>query len=492
MQEQKGSYRQIMKSTSIFGGVQVFQILINIVSSKFIAVLLGPLGMGVSSLLTTTIDFIGSLTNFGLGTSAIKNISAAYSTRNVKRISTIVIVFRRLVWITGLLGTLITAILSPFLSRLSFGNANYTYAFLSISIVLLIKQIRVGQGVILRGTRQITYMAKSGLIGSTIGLFTTIPLYYFFGQKGIVPGIIISALTSLMINWYYSRKIEISPIYVSKVRTIAEGKEMLTLGFMISLSGMISLGVSYIVRAFISRYGGIEQVGLYSAGFVIINTYVGLIFTAMSMDYYPRLSAVSDNNEKCKIAINQQIEFSILILAPIIIIFLVFIQWIIILLYSKMFIEISSMVYWAALGMFFKAVSWPISYVLLAKAASKTFFLNELITNIYMLGLNIAGYYFFGLTGLGVSFLITYIIYSIQVFIIANRNYEFSFTTEFKRLFVFQFFIALISFVVVYILANLYAYIVGIFLIIISGYYSYKELDKRLNIRDAISKILKK
>lgn len=478
-----------MKSTSIFGGVQIFQIVVTIISSKFIAVLLGPLGMGVASLLTTTMDFIGSLTNFGLGTSAIKNISAAYSSGNTNRLSTIVIVFRRLVWITGLLGSLLAAILSPFLSKLSFGNSNYTYAFLSISIILLIRQISVGQGVVLRGTRQITHMAKSGLIGSTIGLFTTIPLYYFLGQNGIVPGIIITALTSLLINWYYSRKIEIIPVYVSKVRTIAEGKEMLTMGFMISLSGMIGLGISYIVRAFIGRYGGVEQVGLYSAGFAIINTYVGLIFTAMSMDYYPRLSAVSDNNEKCKTTINQQIEISILILAPILIIFLVFIQWIIVLLYSKMFLGISSMVYWAALGMFFKAVSWPISYIFMAKSASKIFFWSELITNTYMLGLNIVGYYFFGLTGLGVSFLVTYIIYSIQVFIIANRNYNFTFTSEFKKLFIIQIFIALISLVVVFVLSNIYAYIVGILLIIISSYYSYTELDKRINLRDTISRI---
>lgn len=492
MPEQQGDYRQIMKSTSIFGGVQVFQIFVNIISSKFIAIILGPLGMGIVSLLISTIDFIGSLTNFGLSTSAIKNISAAFSTKNAKRLSVIVVVVRRLVWITGLLGTLIAAILSPFLSQLTFGNDHYTYAFLSISIILFFRQISVGQVVILRGTRQIKNIAKSGVIGSTIGLFTTIPIYYFWGVKGIVPGIIISALTSLLLNWYYSRKIEILPVYVSKVRTIAEGKEMLKMGFMISLSGIISLGISYIVRAFIGRYGGVEQVGLYSAGFAIINTYVGLIFTAMSMDYYPKLSAVSDNNEKCKLAINQQAEISILILAPIIIIFLVFIQYIIILLYSQLFVGISSMVYWASLGMFFKAVSWSISFVLLAKAASKTYFWNELITNLYLLALNIAGYYLFGLTGLGVSFLITYIIYSIQVFIVAKRNYKFSFTSGFKKLFIIQLSLAVLSLLVVFIIAKPYSYFVGLFIVFISAYYSFIEFDKRINIRETITNILNK
>lgn len=72
MQEQRSSYRQIVKATSLFGGVQFFQILISVVRSKFVAILLGPSGMGIVGLLTSTTGLITGLTNFGLGTSAIK------------------------------------------------------------------------------------------------------------------------------------------------------------------------------------------------------------------------------------------------------------------------------------------------------------------------------------------------------------------------------------------------------------------------------------
>ena len=63
------SYRQIMKATSIFGGVQVINIIIQIIRSKVIAVLLGTTGVGVMGLLITTISFIAKLTGFGLNTS---------------------------------------------------------------------------------------------------------------------------------------------------------------------------------------------------------------------------------------------------------------------------------------------------------------------------------------------------------------------------------------------------------------------------------------
>lgn len=476
-----------MKATSIFGGVQVFQIIIGIVRSKFIAVLLGPLGIGISGLLTSTIGLVAGLTNFGLSTSAVKDISAAYSSGNSVRVSTVSTVFKRLVWITGLLGTASTALFAPWLSQITFGNKDYTFAFIWISITLLLNQISSGQGVLLRGMRQIRYMAQSGMIGSVIGLITTVPLYYFFGMNGIVPAILVAAISSLLLTWFYARKLEIIPIYVSKARTIAEGKGMLKMGFMISLSGLITLGASYIVRIYISHTGGVDQVGLYSAGFAIINTYVGMVFTAMGTDYYPRLSAVAHSNKESGEVINQQAEIALLILAPVIMVFLVFINWVVVILYSTKFISVNEMLLYAALGMFFKAVCWSIGFIFLAKGESKLFFWNELVTNIYLLALNLTGYRYLGLTGLGLSFLATYIIYLIQVFLIARHKYEFEFTPAFYKIFGLQLLLAIICFAVVKIVGSPYSYPIGSFIIIVSTFYAYKELDKRLDFKSIIT-----
>ena len=355
MTEQQSSYRQIMKATSIFGGVQVFNIIISIIRSKFVAVLLGPAGMGIMGLLTSTTGIISSLTNFGLGTSAVKDIAAAFGTNDEKRIGLIITTFRRLVWITGLLGLFTTAIFSPWLSQLTFGNKDYTLAFVWISATLLFNQLSSGQLVVLQGLRKLNYLAKANLSGSFIGLFITLPLYYFLGLDGIVPGIIGTSILSLLMSWYFSRKVKIERAVLNRSQTFAEGKNMLKMGFMISLSGLLTVGASYIVRIFISRTDGVEQVGLYNAGFAIINTYVSLIFNAMATDYYPRLSAVANDNKRCKQTINQQAEIAILILAPIMIAFLVFIKWVIILLYSKQFIPVNSMIQLISLGMFCKA-----------------------------------------------------------------------------------------------------------------------------------------
>jgi len=96
---------------------------------------------------------------------------------------------------------------------------------------------------------------------------------------------------------------------------------MLKLGFVISLSGIVGLGSSYLLRIFILQYSNVTQVGLYSAGYTLLNTYVGLIFTSMATDYFPRLSANASDNLYCKKSIKEQAEISLFLLTPILIVF---------------------------------------------------------------------------------------------------------------------------------------------------------------------------
>lgn len=486
MSEQQSSYRQIMKATTLFGGVQFFNILISIIRSKFVAVLLGPTGMGIMGLLTSTTGIIISMTNFGLNTSAVKDIATAYRTSDEKRIVTVISAFRRIVWFTGLLGMILTALLSPWLSQLTFNNRDHTQAFILLSIILLFNQLSSGQLVILQGMRKLNYLAKANLFGSALGLMVTLPLYFIWGIDGIVPGIISSSLVSLLMSWYFSRKIEIESTALSTSQIISEGKSMLLMGFMISLSSLLSVGASYIVQIFISRTGSVEELGLYNAGFAIINTYVGLIFVAMGTDYYPRLSGVANDTRLSKQTINQQAEISILIIAPILVVFLIFINWVVILLYSKKFIAVNEMIYWASFGMFFKAASWAVSFLFLAKGASKLFFWNELFSNICRLIFNLIGYHFWGLSGLGISFAIGFLLYLLQVYFVSNLKFSFNFDSTFIKIFIVQLILVMAGFLSTKYLNHPFNYIFGVLLISVSVWYSIKELEKRIGILSII------
>lgn len=492
MSQDQSSYRQIMKATSVFGGVQVFKIIISIIRSKIVAVLLEPTGMGIHGLLTSTTDFIGRITNLGLSTSAVRNIAAANSSGDKERVRVVVTVLRRLVWYTGILGTIFTLVFAPWLSKITFGNKDYTIAFVCISVILLLTQINAGQLVILQGMRKIKFLGKANVAGSAFALLFTVPVYYIWGIKGIVPAIIINSLIVLLFSWYYSSRMDIKRIEVNRGKLFSEGGDMVKMGFFLSLNSIISISAAYLIRIFISHRGSVEQVGLYTAGFTLINTYVGMVFSAMSTDYFPRLSGFINENEKAVKVVNQQTEIAILILAPILAVFLIFINFIVILLYSTKFTPVEGMIHWAALGIFFKAVSWPISYLFIAKGHTRLFFNSELIAKIYFLSFNILGYMWKGLNGLGISFLLGFFLYAVQVSIIAYKKYSYSFEKDLYRIFGIQFILGLACFLTSRFLSDPYIYIVGAVLILISSVCSFRELNKRLKLIALIKEKMKR
>ena len=159
------SYRSIFKATSLFGGVQVYQILVSIIKSKIIAVLLGPTGVGIQGLYQSGIQFVQSLTSMGLSSSAVRDVAEANATSDGYRIGRTVSALRKLVWLTGLLGLISVAIFSPVLSNYAFGNRDYTIPFILLSVTLLIDQLSAGQKVVLQGKRRLKDLAKASAIG---------------------------------------------------------------------------------------------------------------------------------------------------------------------------------------------------------------------------------------------------------------------------------------------------------------------------------------
>lgn len=484
---EKQAYKQSLKTTSLFGGVQVYNIIIAVLKSKVIALLLGPAGMGIYGLLTSTTSLITSSTNFGLSTSAVKDIAGANASGDLKRVSRTITIFRRWVWATGMFGLLICLCLSPLWSRMTFGNGDYTLAFAVLSLTLLFTQLSSGQIALLQGMRRYSLMARSSVIGSTVGFLITLPLYYFRGIDAIVPVIVLSSVSSLFLSWYFSRQVLTLPVRLNWQETVEGGKGMMKMGFFIALQGLLSVGAAYAIRLYIRSEGGLDEVGLYTAGFAIINTYVGLVFTAMSSEYYPRLACYGDDPMKFNEVVNQEIEISLLLLSPIIILFIVFANVAITLLYSTKFLAIQGMLYWAIVGIFFKAPAWCLAFSFIAKGDTKAYFRNELVAIIYVTLLNVLFYRYGGLTGMGISFLVGYFLYYLQVWYVCWWRYKIRIHPMLWKMIFPYFFLACLCLLLVR-AAPVLRYTLGGIMAAGSVYLSYRYLDKKIGIRNRIKK----
>lgn len=480
-------FKEGLKATSLFGGVQVISILISVIKSKVVAVLLGPEGMGIQGMLDSSARMVNGFTGLGLGVSAVKDISEAHASGDQHRIGRTLSVLRKLVWLTGFGGAVVFMILSPLLSKISFDTFDYTISFAAIAITLLFTQLADGQRALLQGTRHFGYMAKATISGSVMGVLTALPLFYFFRLKGIVPAIIVGSITTLAISWYYSHKVPYKKTPMSYREAVHEGKGMVKMGFFISLQTLLALLSGYIIRSFISRVGGVESVGLFVAGFAIVDTYVGMVFSSMGTEYYPRLATHSKGSvEEFNNVINQQIEIALVLVSPVICIFLIFGNWAVVLVYSAKFLPITMMMCLAIMSNYFKAPSWCIAYSYLAKGDSNMFFYNELIATVVNTTIKLVFYYKWGLTGIGMAFILCYFLYLIQVNVICHIRYGYIINAKIFVIFAPQFCLGVLCFLLFLLAPIPIRYSCGVLAALFSFYLSYKELNKRFNVIEAI------
>jgi O-antigen/teichoic acid export membrane protein len=356
-------YRTAFKATSLFGGVQVFTILIGIAKSKLVAVWLGTAGYGVMSLFNAGVSLISSLTNLGLQSSAVRDIAAANGENNQTKLAQIVKAVDRWVIATGLLGALLTIALSPWLSAWLFESNKYTMPFVLLSSVVFLNGLYNQHYAILQGTRRLKWMATANIFGAVAGFVCSIPFFYFFRESGIVWALVLTAVSTTIISFLYAQKVKIIRVDQSYRETLKVGINSVKLGIMMSVTVIAVYLVEFILKAYITNSGGIQNVGLYQAGWSLNAQYLGLVFAAMAKDYFPRLSEGADNNAVVAAKMNQQAEITVLILAPMIVVMIVFLSFIIQLLYSGEFVEIVPMTKWLLFGSLIKSGSWAISYI---------------------------------------------------------------------------------------------------------------------------------
>jgi O-antigen/teichoic acid export membrane protein len=480
------SYRNILRASSLFGGVQVITILISMIRTKFVAIFLGTSGIGTLTLLNAPLNLIAVITGLGISYSAVKDISGAAGSGDEIKVAKVVKSFKLLMIFTGFSGMLIVILMSPLLSKWSFaGDFSYSYAYALLSVTLLLDAISSGQGALLQGMRELKSMAKATVYGSIMGLFTSIPLYYFYGVKGIVPSLIVTSFSSLAISWHYSRQVRIKDISMKLKDVYIEAKNFIKLGIVFSISSQIGNISRYIIISLISNLGGISDVGLYSAGISFMGSYVGLVFTAMAKDYYPRLASLSNDNIKLKTTANQQAVISILLLIPIVVLFLVFLPLIVKIFLSEEFIGIIPFVNLTALGVIIQSVAFPVGYISFAKGDTKFYFwLEGVFSNLLTIILYISGYWLFGLLGIGVAYIIQYSIYIVILSYFTFKRYNFTYEKEIYFITLFGIIISIITYTSALIFSSYFLYFIQTLLIGTAILFSYIQLDRRIGLKE--------
>ena len=491
------SYRNILHSTAVFGGTQFVLTLINVVKGKLVAVLLGSVGIGLSSLLTNAVGCIQQIVTLGVHMSVVKEVSQANLEEDRAVLAQITKVLRTLLLISAIAGALLMVVFSPLITRFSVGDSKYGIFFLCLAPVVFLNVLSSGEYALLQGIRKFKMLAYSSLILGLTSLLVCVPLYYVMGIQGIVPGMILTSLISFIsLKWFVS-KTELHSLPLPRVslkQTLVRGKEIILLGIVMMLAGLFGTIANYGIASFISTTGSLQDVGYYHAANLIVMQCCMLVFTAMATDYYPKLAAaVSEGNVAVCRLVNQQIEVVLLIIAPVAVWLITVIPILITLLLTTEFMQAQMLMRYMSLAVIFRSVCFSIDYIAVAKGDKKYYFwLEGVFCNVKMMLFYMVAYHLWALDGLGYAILCSGLIDLVVSMYCSHRRYGFAFLRKSWVLFSILSAAVVACFLCSLLQNEWLSYALMISLSLCTTLYCYRQLDKRIDIKSLVRKKLGK
>ena len=482
--DNKQKYKSVLKSTSLIGGSAFINILIGMIRTKFVAILLGPVGVGLQNMYSTIMTTVSTITALGLNSSGVRSIAEANGQNDSERVSRIVKTIRGTVWISGIVGTLLVILLSGYISEFTFKTQEHRIPIMFLSVIVLLTNVQVGQTCILQGLRKISDIAKISIWGAINGTLISIPCFYMWGQNGIVPSLILTAIAALITSWVYARKVKFNNTYLTISERNQELKTLLNFGVPQMGVALLNSLSAYFLRFIINNQFGLAGIGIWSAAFNISGVLTNFVLNAMGTDYYPRLASISKDNEKINQEVNTQLEIALLLAGPALIITILFAPFGIRLLYSGRFDESIPILRWSVYGILGRVVTWPLGFIMPAQGRGKLFFITELFGQSMFLYLTYIFSKIFGLSGTGMAMVINYAIYLVEMVIIAKIIARTSISyTNFKLILLIIMFCIASSVIGTYIENQIYFYFISItFTIFVSNY-----LLKRLSLKTGVS-----
>ena len=422
MESEKSSYKELAKTNLVFGGVKIFQVLIQILKTKIVALLLGPSGMGIQSLLVSTITTIYQFGSLGITQSSVREISIEHDVSKKK------LIVKSVNYLSVSLGAIISVLCFIFSSQLSllvFGENGNKWMFMVVSASLFFNSISNAQIAILQGLRYIQILAKSSLLVSIITLILSIPIYYI-GRISAIPYVIVlgySISAIIIYLWRYKKFKANEKLSFDEFKL--SSSSILSLGITLMLSNSIMSLFNLGLNMFINRIGSSADVGLFNAANISTYSAINILVAVLASDYYPRLSATINDRNKTSVLVGNQIELLLLVLTPIIYFMVLFPQIFVKVLYSSDFLSVTSAIQVMAISLYFRVVWHSFSYVILAKGDKKTYLLVDAIigNGLFFLG-NMIGFYFNQIDGVAFSYLIMSSIVMISLFIVCKEKYK--------------------------------------------------------------------
>lgn len=383
---------------------------IGLITSKVIAVFVGPTGMGLVGNMRNFLSFIETWGTLGFQQGLVK-YTADYKDDKTKISALFSTVFMLL---GGVLLIICTAlfVFSSTINSFLFGiNQSYESVIKILALVLPFYVFSLVFVSFLNGLGDYNRVVKVNIYGNLIGLFVSVGLIVYYQTLGALVAIVVTPALLFGLTLYYLQKhFSVFNYFSTQWFDVGLLKKLSSYSLMFFVSAVIGPMVFLQIRIHIMETLGANQAGYWEAMNRISMYYLMFVTTLSSVYFFPRLAVTKSFAE------TQSIFFSyykwILSLFVLGLFGIYFLRtYIVSILFTSDFIPVNDLFFWQMFGDVFKAASLILGYQFLAKKMILHFLITEIISLLVMYFSSIYFMQLFKTEGVVMAHALTYVIY---------------------------------------------------------------------------------
>ena len=197
-------------------------------------------------------------------------------------------------------------------------------------------------------------------------------------------------------------------------RCFGNSKRLIHIGVAFMYGAILATTVELIIRSLIVKKLGLEANGIYQAAWAISGMFGGFIISAMGTDFYPRLTAVAQDDEQVNKLVNEQTEIGILLALPGLLGTLTFAVPLMHIFYTAKFLSGAELLPWFVAGVFLQVIVFPMGFIARAKGAIRFIYIGQTWINLSFLACATVLLSSFGVLGVAYASFFCFAAYGVQ------------------------------------------------------------------------------
>ena len=370
---------QLFKISSLNSFSVIVKIGIGLITSKLLAIFVGPSGMALVGNFRNFTSSLESISTLGFQTGIVKYVAESKDDKSQlqKIIST---VFISLLIVALVLSGVLYFFASLWNLKIFGINYEYQLVFKVSALAMPWYAISIFFISVINGLGQFKNVIWITILGNIVGLFVSLALVINYKILGALLAIVITPALLFFVNVYFINK-EILFFDSIRMRFFDSKiiKNLSSYSLMVLVSAVLGPLVFIAIRNNIIKEIGIEDAGFWETITRISSYYMMFSSTILTVYFFPKLAVAKDSLETKKVFWTYY--KSILPLFIIGLACVYFLRYFIIeLFFTQVFIPVTELFFWQLLGDVLKVASLILGFQFLAKKLTLAFILSEIFS----------------------------------------------------------------------------------------------------------------